>query len=115
MLLAERVTPRGDPDRRVSRACTAAELFCQDGDNDTAARVMRRLLHELGPGALRAQCLAGLALAIGEDSEGAAALLHEALRQPELHRDAAYGLRFQIALLLVNLGDLPSSGPRSRA
>jgi DNA-binding CsgD family transcriptional regulator len=108
-LLAERLTPVDDLERRTARACLAAELFQQTGDIDTAAGVVRRVLDGLEPGPVRARCLILLAQVTGEDSEGAAALFQEALRQPGLEPDLQDELRFASAAILVNLGDLVAS------
>ena len=107
--LAERVTPIADLDRRTSRGCAAAELFFQTGDIDTAVGILGHLLDDLGPGPLRARCLSVLARATGEDTEGAAVLLREALRQPGLDADVEYELRFEVSEVLSILGDFSAS------
>jgi DNA-binding CsgD family transcriptional regulator len=106
MLLAERVTPRGDLDRRTARACAAGELFFLTGDVDTGAGLLRPLLGELDPGPLRARCLIVLARVISEDTVDAAALFREALGQPGLDLDLEYEIRLEVCGMLSQLGDL---------
>ena len=102
---AERLTPSDDLERRAVRGCLAADLFYQTGDIETAEGVVRRLLDDVGPGPLRAQCLATLAMVISDDSEGSVAVLQEALHQPGLDPGFEDELQLKWSVMHLNLGD----------
>lgn len=105
-VLAQRLTPPEDAERRTARGCLAAELFFGTGDVETASGTLAPLLDELPPGPLRARCLALLAQVLSEDSERSVELLEEALGQPGLDPEVEDDLRLDWAVLHINLGDM---------
>lgn len=109
-------TPADSLTDRVRRAVAAARWFSQCGEGDDARAVLASALEVLPVGRLRAQCLIGLADAMGQDIAGALTLLHEAIAQPGLGPDVSLAARLQLAGSLFVSGDVEGArGEAARA